>query len=463
MLSQDIVIISDLHLCDGSTRNDFLPTDEVAFAAFLNSFAGSAAPELVFNGDFIDFIRIQPRETWAGADLDASEPESADKLRAIMQAHPLVFDALASYIVRGGRVRFLVGNHDLDLLWPQVQRDMRVRLGRDPLDDDSIQFGWHYLNQDVFIEHGHQADPLNRIVNPAAIIRPDAYGMPRLTRCWGTRLIEEFFNRIAELPTLDMVNNVRPPLEAAALIIKHGLWHPTLYPVLRSGATIIYQALAGLKRDEDVNFAAAQLDVSVRLLYFFVAVSGFLDLQPARQPELIQRPNSAPGRSTGDPILPSLHAPSLQQAYRRGRVCRGDPDRFEQDLTKHGLDPVSLGRNGEERQPAGGDAMVAHHRRYIEHARTIALNHAQVATVCFGHTHMPTNDHEGWPLAGTGARYFNSGSWTRTFNLVAPRWRGATFIDLTDPANYEVRRDAIHIVRPMAGQHSKIVVLRWNS
>jgi hypothetical protein len=197
--------------------------------------------------------------------------------------------------------------------------------------------------------------------------------MPRLVRCWGTRFVEEFYNRIEELPDLEMLDNARPPLQAAALIIKHGIRHPAMYPALRRGAGVIYRALAELKHDEDVVFAAGQLGVPLALLRFLVAASGFLDLHlvvPAVEPE-----------------QPGMQAPALRQAYRFGRARRGDPDRFDQDLIAHDINPASFVAGEDRMLPIQRGAIIARqHRRYLERSREIALSQAQVTTVCFGHT-----------------------------------------------------------------------------
>src|SRR4051812_13816140 len=178
----EVVIVSDLHLCDGGPREDFLPPDETALAGLLDNLSRQTPLELIVNGDFVDFVQIQPRpDMWSGDTLDASEPESAEKLRIAIAAHASVFDTLARFVRRGGTLRFLYGNHDIDLVWPQVQHDLRIRLGRDSLDEHAIQFGWGYEIGGVFIEHGHQAAPPNRFADPRAVIHRDAIGAPRLS------------------------------------------------------------------------------------------------------------------------------------------------------------------------------------------------------------------------------------------------------------------------------------------
>jgi len=90
-----------------------------------------------------------------------------------------------------------------------------------------------------------------------------------------------------------------------------------------------------------------------------------------------------------------------------------------------------------------------------------------IQAVCFGHTHLATDasvrvdDRDGWPLVGTGARYYNSGSWTRKLNLQDPCWTTASFADLCDRANYRAGRDLIRLRWPAGVAQPQVTMERW--
>ncbi len=100
----DLVIISDLHMCDGGAREDFLPADDHSLARFLDELGNHLPLELVVNGDFIDFVQIQPRpKMWFDDRLDANEYESIEKLECAIAAHEISFDAFQRFVARRSR------------------------------------------------------------------------------------------------------------------------------------------------------------------------------------------------------------------------------------------------------------------------------------------------------------------------------------------------------------------------
>ncbi len=505
MTHPEVVIVSDLHLCDGGRREDFQPDDESALVSLVDELAKHTPLELVINGDFIDFVQIQPRpEMWFGDRFDASEHESVEKLECALSAHGPVFDALRRFTRAGGLVRFNYGNHDIDLAWPEVQRRLHQRISGTDGDTHALQFGWVYSTAGVYIEHGHQADPANSFADMRALIHRDAIGTPRLERCWGTRLVEEFYNQIEEIDGLHMLDNVRPRLRAAAIIVSHGLRHPAMYPVLRSGLTLVLQALATMRNDEDVHHASEHLGVPATALRLLAASAGFLGLRPPAAGDsspgwskmaLEQtagvaftataatgaRPQSlaiGSGASVDAPATNRLLAPTLHQAFRMGRSLSGDPLGLQRELESAGVSfpghsfgdwsPTPHGPGGQPSTGAEiyqGDAS----RRYLHRAQRIAAARPGLSAICFGHTHVPTDERlqvdqqDGWPLEQTSCRYYNSGAWTRSLNLHEPRWSEASWEDLCDPASYRQGRDLIHIRWPADDSPPEVAMHRWDA
>lgn len=453
MKQPELYIISDLHLCDGGPCEDFRSDDERALVSFLFHVSRRPAASLIINGDFIDFVQIQPRpRMWYDARLGPSEAESLEKLELALEAHAPVFDALRRVVASGHALRFHIGNHDLDLVWPRVQARLRARLGgREPA---AISFGTEYRQAGLYVEHGHQADPANCFPDQPRVIHLDPQGVPRLERCWGTRLVEEFFNKLEALDGCEMLDNVRPRMQAALLIIRHALRHRELHATLYAGAQLVFEVLRSLEHEEDVTRAAEELGVNRRILGWLASIAGWLGL----------------GRTqlTAKRATPELQVPSLQQAYAYGARLRDG----EQLAHLAPFDGDEARAHQAARTPKQATTAQAAYQaplaqRTLARARQIVAQHPQLQAVCFGHTHqaidekLRIDDAPGWPLAPSAARYFNSGSWTRTLDLHDLPPHQATFEVLRNPQHYRAGRDFLRVTWPDDAACPRVETLRW--
>src|SRR5690348_13122263 len=110
-------VLSDLHWGEGKHLEDFARGREfVGFVDYVSAQGrkhGGCA-ELIINGDFIDFLRVAPfgPHPWRKA---------TDKLERAYQAHEPEFRSLSRFIEAGHRLVILVGNHDFELFFPEVQ------------------------------------------------------------------------------------------------------------------------------------------------------------------------------------------------------------------------------------------------------------------------------------------------------------------------------------------------------
>jgi UDP-2,3-diacylglucosamine pyrophosphatase LpxH len=176
-------IVSDLHLCEEEpihpkyplwkkykTKEFFFDKD---FAAFLNHLwvlSEGAPVELILNGDIFDFDSVSSTPddatfsvNWVERHrgLHAQEEKSLYKIQKIIEGHPIWFDAVGQFVKRGGRVIFTIGNHDLELHFPQVQQRVLDALQLTKEQQKMVRINeWFYIsNQDTLIEHGNQYDP----------------------------------------------------------------------------------------------------------------------------------------------------------------------------------------------------------------------------------------------------------------------------------------------------------------
>ncbi len=176
-------IISDLHLCEAEPINERFPlwkkykTREFFFDQVFSDFlrhitemAEGQEVELILNGDIFDFDSVMalPEDppyhvSWLekSRGLFPEADKSVFKLEKILDDHKEGLDALRWFISCGHRVVFVIGNHDLELHWPQAQAKVLERLDLPEAFRENVRFcEWFYIsNEDTLIEHGNQQDP----------------------------------------------------------------------------------------------------------------------------------------------------------------------------------------------------------------------------------------------------------------------------------------------------------------
>jgi UDP-2,3-diacylglucosamine pyrophosphatase LpxH len=226
----ETIVISDFHIAAGAL-DDCDPTLERHICEFFSSLARRAPPiVLVMNGDFLDFVQADPAEgpeleseTPDGVPLCFTEAQSLAKLHAIHGAHRPIFRSLGAFLNADSANELVVlpGNHDVDFFWPSVWREFVCGLG---LTSDAASRVRVHLDQAfvlgdvsrVWIEHGHQYDPLNAFTLASGPLwspsRPpvllDREGVPRLFESIGTRFMIRFFNQLDRRHSFD--DNIKP-------------------------------------------------------------------------------------------------------------------------------------------------------------------------------------------------------------------------------------------------------------
>lgn len=154
-----LVVLSDIEIGTGGHTDDFPQS-----AALGQLILGYNEPpyadvplSVVLNGDTLDLLKVPLDGTYH---RHVTEAIALKKLQLIQAAHGPFFDALREFLAHSGARRelyFTVGNHDAELVFPQVQRAICERLGC----SERVHFpGFSVEIGDVWIEHGSQADPL---------------------------------------------------------------------------------------------------------------------------------------------------------------------------------------------------------------------------------------------------------------------------------------------------------------
>lgn len=195
-------IISDLHLTNGEPVHPKFPlwkkfkTAEFFFDDIFESFlkhieqkAEGQKVELILNGDIFDFdsVTALPQEPVFYVSklerqrgLNPVAEKSRFKIQVIIADHPLFFKALSEFIERGHRVIFVIGNHDLELHYSEVQSEVLGALRLTEQGRERVRFvEWFYIsNGDTLIEHGNQYDPYCMCEDP---INPFVRGYNNIT------------------------------------------------------------------------------------------------------------------------------------------------------------------------------------------------------------------------------------------------------------------------------------------
>ena len=225
-----ILVVSDLHL--GAALRppldqralDMVEKLDVALENFLGyhhehpmyTEGGVRIPwTLVFNGDTIDFmhmgltvaehIQLEAEEALYG--LSFARRRSRWKLQEIAKYHHRAFKALALFIERGNQCVFVVGNHDADLWFEKVRRDLCSLIARHAkrpkVAKRAIHFApWFYYEEGrIYVEHGHRFDAYSTFPDPLRPVDVESGEMKPTFGHWGLRY---FCNPVPTFPIHDL-------------------------------------------------------------------------------------------------------------------------------------------------------------------------------------------------------------------------------------------------------------------
>jgi len=234
----NLIVISDLHLSEGRSgktkrysRNEDFFFDE-SFCRFLKyldkeSLKYQKKWKLIIAGDMIDFLQVTSLPEEDEVDFDISEREkkfglgteavkTAWKVKRIMDGHWRFFQGLANFLNKGNKVLIIPGNHDIEFVYEEVQRIFKNELPKYLTDVSEVKnleakfefLPWFYYEPGlVFVEHGHQYDPLNsfdfflcpfRTINAKTVIE-----LPS-----GSFFVRYFFNKVEKIDPF--ADNIKP-------------------------------------------------------------------------------------------------------------------------------------------------------------------------------------------------------------------------------------------------------------
>jgi UDP-2,3-diacylglucosamine pyrophosphatase LpxH len=226
------IVISDLHIGRHDKFDIFedpthppqppgTPKSQL-FAGFIDHIRASGTPvELIINGDFVDFLQLQPWD-------DVSRPVALRKMQEIALHSAYVFDKFGDFLRdTEHKIIILPGNHDVELAYPEVGDVLRKAILRNVAgaearlqifgpDNTHITYKPRINGTVVHIEHGNFDDPWNTLAYNDlfldAQVKSKKFSYPP-----GTKLVYQMMNGFKE--ELQFVDLLKPEIPAVPLIL----------------------------------------------------------------------------------------------------------------------------------------------------------------------------------------------------------------------------------------------------
>lgn len=167
------LVISDLHLGTGIRKGQFNPIEEFyaddRIAEWLTYYCEEAYNEdveieLILNGDIFDLLKVPVGNKW----IDEITTEiSIDKLKRCLLGHPVFCNAIERFLERDlTKLTVIPGNHDIDLILPEVQQVFLEHCAPGELKDKVFfltNSETYYLPEGIQIRHGNQLEAANKV------------------------------------------------------------------------------------------------------------------------------------------------------------------------------------------------------------------------------------------------------------------------------------------------------------
>ncbi|MBM2845649.1 MAG: Metallophos protein, partial [Bacteroidetes bacterium] len=151
--------------------------------------------------------------------LQCSEGCCEYQVVQMMNGHPVFFNALAEFLAKENEIKILKGNHDIQLYWRGVRRqiverlaDLVQRKGKQ-LADSQVEFlPWFYYVPDLlYVEHGNQYEATTAFRNFLHPLLPSSNRKrrnPQLELDLSSFLVRYLTNRLE--PVNQLADNIRP-------------------------------------------------------------------------------------------------------------------------------------------------------------------------------------------------------------------------------------------------------------
>ena len=182
-----VVCFSDIEMGAGGVLDDFPHSEWLGrlMGAYNRPPFDELAVDIVFNGDTLDLLKTSVDGVYPVV-VDAKT--AVAKLDRVLAAHPAFPEACRAFLEHGKasrRIHFIIGNHDYELVFPEVQTRLREAIGHEAVTFPGfeIDFG------DLHVEHGSQDDTMFAVDPERPLIEHE--GRAVLRQPWGAQAIIE--------------------------------------------------------------------------------------------------------------------------------------------------------------------------------------------------------------------------------------------------------------------------------
>ncbi len=263
---RNIIFISDLHIGDGSEKDDF--NQDELFATFLRDWNTLENPEMVIVGDGFEILESdEVKHHGLKPFWELVNSLDGRLIERIFQAHPKVFQALSSF---KGKVWYVIGNHDYYILKNvKLQEKLKEKIS-------NIEIVPYYYDErsGILAVHGNQYDAINKFENANGDIIPPLgdfiarYMMINFDDILKEYLPEEVINDYDNIrPTLDVfqwLEKISELYQASVDLLKLWIdnfitmmredevqyWMKKRYPFMSKLSVIFLNRIGGIKLGE---------------------------------------------------------------------------------------------------------------------------------------------------------------------------------------------------------------------
>ena len=157
-----VLVFSDVEMGPGGPEDDFPHSGFLGriLLSYLEPPMDRYPVDVIFNGDTFDLLKTP---YLGGHPHHINRTVALAKMSSVAAAHPLFFDAVRRFVEHGSgtkAVHFVLGNHDLELAFPEVQSFIHALCGT----PERVRFpGFELTLGPILAEHGSQWDPLFRV------------------------------------------------------------------------------------------------------------------------------------------------------------------------------------------------------------------------------------------------------------------------------------------------------------
>ncbi len=396
-----IIIISDTHI--GGAKSPMLGHPELLcnFLAQISEYkkAEGERLELILNGDFVDFLAIEPFAAWT-----PDEDACIQKLKDAARQFPVVFDAFRKCIAKVDRFTLTLGNHDIESALPRVTKAVLEEIGTNLYSCEFVRSNIAYRDGDLLVEHGNRYDSWNAIeyadLQRVASAASRMEALPDINPCPGSLMVEKLVNQLREdYPFVDLL---KPETKVLPLVLG------ALEPALKRDIRRIFQvSTLWTKQWARTRSWIPKLSSNAEQLISAKSVASDLppELRSAFQEELLASNEQQIGaKEIWLDIKKKLRPDSMAALIRRGEALPAD--RVEK-LRLAMANAVKGDRTFDLDGPDGP---------YLEAAKRIigSGGGGRPRIVAMGHTHLMRN-----VSVGDAGHYLNTGTWVDLIQVPA--------------------------------------------